>query len=92
MVPTLFSYYGNWGELIGGGLLTGAGGAIAGAITGKRRRLIIAALVGAALGLFVFILIAAILNKFHVEALALGGILGAPLGAILGAILRKLKK
>jgi len=73
------------------GFLTGAGGAITGAITGKRLRQIIPALIGAALG---WIIVAMI---FMGEGpIAAGGVFGAPSGAILvaisGVIFQKLKK
>lgn len=73
------------------GLLTGAGGAIAGAISGTHRRLIVAVLLGAALGWSMVALFFIGEGPF-----AAGGVFGAPAGAILGAIfgviLRKLKK
>jgi len=77
------------------GLLAGAGVAIAGAISGTDRRLIVAVLVGAALGWGIIALFM-IGGEQGEGAFALGGIIGVPsgavFGAILGVILRKLKK
>jgi hypothetical protein len=65
------------------GILTGAGGAIAGAIGGKNRRVIVAALIGAVVGLTVTV----IASDIEV-AVFFGAILGATVGMIIG----KLKK
>ena len=73
------------------GFLTGAGGAIAGAITGTDRRLIFVALLGAVIGWFLF----ALLIGAGSASFAVGALYGAPAGAIFGAItgviLRKMK-
>ncbi len=72
------------------GLVTGAGGAIAGAISGTDRRLIFVALLGAAIGWFLVFRLWGFSDPF-----AAGAVFGAPVGAILGAItgviLRKMK-
>jgi hypothetical protein len=63
------------------GLLIGAGGAIAGAISGKHPRLIVEVLLGAAFGWYI------VPSVFLVkEPFVAGVVCGAPPGAILGAI------
>jgi hypothetical protein len=75
------------------GLLTGAGGAIAGAISGTRWQGIVGILLGAASGWFLVAISWLILNQNSAEAFAAGGVFGAPPGAILGAVAdRFLKK
>jgi hypothetical protein len=64
------------------GFLTGAGGAIAGAISGTHPRLIVVVLIGAAFGWFTGALFN-ILGSGDAP-FASGAVLGAPLGAILG--------
>ena len=93
----VFIYYGiSVPYLLTNVLYTGAGGAIAGAITGRHRRLIVSALVGAAVGFFVGALRYKGFAGGILVAFIRAGIPGAPTGAILGAIfgviLRKLKK
>ncbi len=98
LTAMVYMYYGvlNFVYLLINVLYTGAGGAIAGAITGTHRRLIVSALVGAAVGWFVVALLFVAFYGFGLVAFPRGGVLGAPVGAILGAILgvilRKLKK
>lgn len=66
------------------GLLTGAGGAIAGAFSGTNQREIIVVLLGTVSGWLLFY---TLFYMFQPEgAFAAGGVFGAPLGAILGAI------
>ena len=69
-------------ESITWAFLTGAGGAVAGMLSGKRRRRIVAALVGAAAGW----LGASIFAFSGSDAFAGGAVFGAPSGAVLGAI------
>jgi hypothetical protein len=75
-----------------GGFIAGTGGAIAGAISGAHRRLIVAVILGAALG---WIIVSMSMWDDR-ELFLYGGVFGAPSGAILGAIagviLRKWKK
>lgn len=76
------------------GLFMGVAGAISGAITGKNRRLIVAVLLGAALGWFtVASLITAEGGQEPIAGGTFAGALpGAILGAICGVIIRKVKK
>jgi hypothetical protein len=67
------------------GLLTGAGGAIAGSISGTHRQGIIGILLGAASGWFLVTTFWLIVLH-NSAAFAAGGAFGAPAGAILGAI------
>lgn len=62
------------------GLISGPGWAVAGAVAGNRRTVIVNALAGAVVGWFVFSLMA------YRDAFAGGAVFGAPLGAIVGAI------
>jgi hypothetical protein len=64
------------------GLLTGAGGAVAGAISGPDRRLIAVIVLGAALG---WIIVAVLFMGSG--SFAAGGVFGAPSGAVLGALI-----
>jgi hypothetical protein len=68
--------------LLFGGLITGAGVAIAGAITGSRLRLVALALAGA---IIVWILLTAM--TVVDDSFAFGAVFGVPTGAVLGAIL-----
>ena len=63
------------------GFLTGAGGAIAGAISGTNRALIVAVLIGTVIGWAIFAVF--IVGEGSIAA---SGVLGAPAGAILGAV------
>lgn len=72
------------------GFLTGAGAALAGAISGSHPRTLLFIVVGAIVGWVINT------NVVHEpEAFAVGAVFGAPLGAIAGAVtgsvLRKLK-
>lgn len=65
------------------GLLTGAGGTISGALSGRRRQVIVPVLLSAAVGWF---LVAIFWGSNVAKNTAAGGVFGAPLGAIFGAI------
>ena len=76
------------------GLLTGAGGAIAGAISGTHRQGMVGVLLGAALGWFLGAIFWGIRVEPYASAYRIfvaGLMFGAPLGAILGAILGTIK-
>ena len=65
----------------------GTGSAIAGAISGLNRRIIVAAMVGAVIGWAVAILIGnADAPMAFAESAAFGAFFGAPVGVIVGAL------
>jgi hypothetical protein len=69
-------------------LLPGAGGAIAGALSGTHKQGLVKVGVGAALGWFLMAIVYALpgYGIAGMEALTWGGFYGAPLGAILVAV------
>ena len=70
------------------GLLTGAGAPVAGAIGGKRRTVMVTALIVAVVGWFATSVITSVITAgpSAKDAVAVGGVFSAPLGAMLGAI------
>jgi hypothetical protein len=81
-IEGLIQYRQEWGIAF----FTGIGAAAAGAVAGKRRRVLLPALIGAAASWLTILLIGIITSEKMSASMLAGGVLIAPLGAVLGAV------